>query len=348
MRNLYVSVLKSIFLPVNLVSMNMITLEQTEYNQQQLSLLLAYLKMQGYRFTTTSPASHEKVNNRPENAMANNLAGIFGWNRSFRADAVEVSLFDLMQSAKILTKTENGWKSLLRVSSINSRINFSLKEQLFLHSAYPTTGNEAVFFGPDTYRFANEIQHFLSTNNQYVYRAVDIGTGSGVGAVLLAQALPESEIIAADINHAALNLARINVDIADIHNIKIVHSDLLNNIKGNFDLIIANPPYLVDEAKRTYRHGGGQLGTQLSLDIVDAAIQRLNPSGALLLYTGVAIVDGHDAFLVEVETKLKRAGFTFHYSEIDPDIFGEELLSETYNKADRIAAVVLTARKQTG
>ena len=340
MRNLYVSVLKSIFLPVILTNMYRMNLEQTEYKQQQLSLLLAYLKMQGYRFTTISPASHEKVNKRPENAMASDLKGIFGWNRSFNADVVEASLFDLMQSAKIVTQVENSWKSLLRVAS--------LKEQLFLHSAYPTTGNEAVFFGPDTYRFANAIQHFLITNNQSIYRAVDIGTGSGAGAVLLAQALPEAEIIAADISNDALDLARINVESSDIHNIKLVHSDLLNDIKGNFDLIITNPPYLVDAAKRTYRHGGGQLGTELSLRIVDAAIQRLNSGGALLLYTGVAIVHGHDAFLAEVETKLKRAGFTFHYSEIDPDIFGEELLSETHNKADRIAAVVLTSRKQTG
>ena len=340
MRNLYVSVLKSIFLPVILTNMYRMNLEQTEYKQQQLSLLLAYLKMHGYRFTTISPASHEKVNKRPENAMASNLKGIFGWNRSFNADVVEASLFDLMQSAKIVTQVENSWKSLLRVAS--------LKEQLFLHSAYPTTGNEAVFFGPDTYRFANAIQHFLITNNQSIYRAVDIGTGSGAGAVLLAQALPEAEIIAADISNDALDLARINVESSDIHNIKLVHSDLLNDIKGNFDLIIANPPYLVDVAKRTYRHGGGELGTELSLDIVDAAIQRLNPAGSLLLYTGVAIVDGHDAFLTEVEAKLKFADFTFHYNEIDPDIFGEELLSETYNKADRIAAVVLTSRKQTG
>ena len=337
MLNLYVSVLINNCLPVNVIYMIM-TLEQTKYNLLQLGLLLAYLKKQNYRFITTSPASHAIVNKRPENAMAKNLADIFGWNRSFKADAVEVSLFDLMQSANIVTKAEKGWKSLLRVSSI--------KDLLYLHSAYPTTSNEAVFFGPDTYRFANAIHHFLITNNQPINRAVDIGTGSGVGAVLLAQALPEAEIIAADINNAALNLARINVDTADIHNIKIVHSDLLNDVKGNFDLIIANPPYLVDEAKRTYRHGGGQLGTALSLDIVDAAMQRLNAGGSLLLYTGVAIVHGHDAFLAEVEARFKRANFIFHYSEIDPDIFGEELLSAAYNKVDRIAAVVLTARKQ--
>lgn len=343
MLNLYVSVLINNCLPVNVIYM-IKSLEQTKYNLQQLGLLMAYLKKQNYRFITTSPASHAIVNKRPENAMAKNLADIFGWNRSFNADMVEATLFDLMQSANIVTKAEKSWKSLLRVSSINT----SVKDHLFLHSAYPTISNEAVFFGPDTYRFANAIHHFLITNNQPINRAVDIGTGSGVGAVLLSQALPEAEIIAADINNAALNLARINVVAADIHNIKLVHSDLLNDVNGNFDLIIANPPYLVDAAKRTYRHGGGQLGTALSLDIVDAAMQRLNAGGSLLLYTGVAIVHGHDAFLAEVEAKLKRAGFTFHYSEIDPDIFGEELLSETYNKADRIAAVVLTARKKTG
>ena len=321
--------------------MNVMTLEHVKYNEQRLGLLLQYLKTLDYRFITISPSSHEKVNKRPENSVANNLAGIFGWNRVFNADAIEGSLFYLMQSANILTKVEKGWKSRLRVSSIY----FSNHDQLFLHSAYPTIGNAAVFFGPDTYRFANAIHHFLSTNNQAIVRAVDIGTGSGVGALLLAQALPEAEIIAADINEDALNLARINLAAADIHNINIVHSDLLKNINGNFDLIIANPPYLVDAAKRTYRHGGGELGNELSLDIVDTATQRLNAGGTLLLYTGVAIVAGHDAFLAVAEEKLKRAGFTFNYSEIDPDIFGEELLSAPYNKADRIAAVVLTARK---
>ena len=136
MLNLYVSVLINNCLPVNVIYM-IKSLEQTKYNFQQLALLLAYLKKQNYRFITTSPASHEIVNKRLENAMAKNLADIFGWNRSFKADTVEATLFDLMQSANIVTKAEKGWKSLLRVSSINNL--------LFLHSAYPTTGNEAVF-----------------------------------------------------------------------------------------------------------------------------------------------------------------------------------------------------------
>lgn len=313
-------------------------------NQHQLTLLLAYLQMHDYRFTTISPASHEKVNNRLANGIANDLIDIFGWNRRFKRETVDAELFELMQSANIAVKVDDGWKSLLRVSSIDGL--------LFLHSAYPTQDNNAVFFGPDSYRFANVIHQYIATRQLPIHRAVDIGTGSGVGAVLLAKALseqvsdPNPEIVAVDINNDALNLARVNMNFADTHQIVLLQSNLLDNVADNFDLIIANPPYLMDESERAYRHGGGQLGADLSLAIVDAAIERLNPNGTLLLYTGVAIVNGHDAFLADVDVKLKFAGFTYEYTEIDPDIFGEELLSQSYCMADRIAAVVLTAQKQ--
>lgn len=314
---------------------------QTTSIQHQLMLLLTYLQMHDYRFTTISPASHEKVNNRLENSLANDLIDIFGWNRPFKRESVDVKLFELMQAANIAIKVGECWKSKLRVSSIDGL--------LFLHSAYPTLENDAVFFGPDSYRFANVIHQYFATNQQPIHRAVDIGTGSGLGAVLLALALlesePKPEIVAVDINNDALNLARVNMSAAVMHHIELVNSNLLHNVSGNFDLIIANPPYLLDESERAYRHGGGQLGADLSLAIVDAAIERLNPSGTLLLYTGVAIVNGHDAFLVEANDKLCYAGFIYQYAEIDPDIFGEELSTQTYCMADRIAAVVLTARK---
>ena len=328
--------------------MNQINKALAINKQKQLTLLLAYLQQHRYRFTTISPSSHEKVNNRPKNAMANDLIDIFGWNRVFKREVIDATLFDLMQAANIVIKVGDYWKSQLRVSNIN--------DQLFLHSAFPTLGNDAVFFGPDTYRFANVIRQYIVNNLQPIHRAVDIGTGSGVGAVCLALALseimiesktePKTEIVALDINNDALSLARVNIDASGINNIALIHSNILQNVEGNFDLIIANPPYLLDKTERAYRHGGGQLGAGLSLAIVDAAIERLNANGTLLLYTGVVIVNGHDAFFAEVTAKLNIAGLTYEYSEIDPDIFGEELNSEAYRMADRIAAVVLTARKQ--
>ena len=311
--------------------------EKSARINRQLTLLLHYLHMHEYEFTTISPASHLHVNNRPSNSIGKSLTDIFGWNRVFTLELLDSDLRNLMQSAEILQEVDNGWKSLYRVSHFN--------KLLFYHSDFPTVENDAVFFGPDTYRFARSLQHFLMQHAQAVYNAVDIGTGSGVGAALIAIALPEANVIALDINNAALDLARINFAAADLTHINLMQSNLLNNIVGNFDLIVANPPYLQDESQRAYRHGGGDMGAGLSLDIVDLALTRLNPNGVLLLYTGVAIIDGHDAFLSAITQKLEFAQVNYTYSEIDPDIFGEELAKDAYANVDRIAAVVLIVNK---
>jgi methylase of polypeptide subunit release factors len=99
-----------------------------------------------------------------------------------------------------------------------------------------------------------------------------------------------------DINDAALRLARVNAALAGVGNAVPRHSDLLSAAEGAFDLVVANPPYLLDPARRAYRHGGGRLGEGLSLAMLDAAVGRLAPGGTLLLYTGVAVVNGHDPF----------------------------------------------------
>ena len=317
--------------------MQLINEDKANRINRQLTLLLHYLHMHEYQFTTISPASHQLVNDRPSNSMGKTLTDIFGWNRVFKLENVKPDLVDLMHSAEILQEVDDGWKSLYRVSS--------LEDHLFFHSAFPTIDTEAVFFGPDTYRFAQALKQYLTHHQQPIQTAVDIGTGCGAGAVLMALALPQADIIALDINHDALNLARVNFAVADMSHITLMHSNLLHNVEGNFDLIVANPPYLLDEWQRAYRHGGGQMGSGLSLDIVEASIERLHPNGDLLLYTGVAIINGHDAFLEAVTQKLEFAPVNYSYTEIDPDIFGEELAKNAYANVDRIAAVVLIVRK---
>ncbi len=73
-------------------------------------------------------------------------------------------------------------------------------------------------------------------------------------------------------------------------------SDLLNDVDGRFYFIIATPPHLVDPLLRQHRDGGGTLGSELSVAIVDVACQRLASGGTLLLYTGSAIINGQDLF----------------------------------------------------
>ncbi|ABE49693.1 methyltransferase [Methylobacillus flagellatus] len=299
--------------------------------------LLECLRQQSYAFTTISPASHALVNSRPGNQTARDIRGVFGWSRPFAPDVVGEALFALMGRAGALEQDGHLWRSRFRVSS--------LAGQLFLHSAFPTTQGDAIFFGPDTYRFARAIERHLTRARVRVYRAVDIGSGSGAGAIMLAQRLPQAEVYGVDINDQALALAAINGIAAGLFNLHWLHSDLLQALDGEFDLIISNPPFLVDAAGRAYRHGGGPLGAELSLNIVDTALARLAPGGSLLLYTGVAVMDGQDLFLREVQARLQDRGWHYEYEEMDPDIFGEELGNPVYAHADRIAAVVLTVQR---
>jgi methylase of polypeptide subunit release factors len=315
-------------------------LREGQAHYAALKELGAALRRSGYRFTTVSPATHARVNSRAGNEWAEDLAGIFGWSRPFHPLAVSDELYALMQVAGILVPHQDGqggFRSRLRASSLNG--------ELFFHSAYPTAQSDTVFFGPDTYRFANAIEHFISSHDIEVRRAIDIGCGAGPGAILAAKHFPEVEVFATDINPHALKLTAVNAELAGVSNVQACFSNLLKDVPGNFDLILSNPPYLIDPAKRAYRHGGGPLGAGLSLDILEASLDRLNPGGTLLLYTGAAIVGGIDPLREAVEEILRGKAVQWTYDEMDPDIFGEELECEAYAQADRIAAVVLTLTK---
>jgi methylase of polypeptide subunit release factors len=150
----------------------------------------------------------------------------------------------------------------------------------------------------------------------------------------------EPAVTLTDINQGALRFCRVNAALNGIDEVRIVESDLFAKVDGHFDFILANPPYLVDPLARLYRHGGGELGFELSLRIVNDGISRLAPGGRLLLYTGSAVVDGRDLFHEALSNSLARRGFS--YEEIDPDVFGEELDHSPYDRADRIAVVSVT------
>lgn len=290
-----------------------------------------------YRFVTPTPATIALVNARPGNQRARSLVDVFGWNREFSQVMVPEAIFNAMREAGVLAETGSGLRSKVRVSSIGDR--------LYFHSSFPTLAPDSVFFGPDTYRFARQLRASVPLLPGRISRCVDVGCGSGAGAIELARMCPSASVHAVDINPAALALTRVNALLADAPGVLAEYSDMLDNVGGTFDLIVANPPYLVDEGERRYRHGGGDLGGAVSLALVNAAIARLAPGGTLMLYTASAIVDGVDLLGDEMAARLGRAGMTWTYDEIDPDIFGEELHHRAYAAADRIAAVWLVATK---
>ncbi|MEP6943087.1 MAG: class I SAM-dependent methyltransferase [Betaproteobacteria bacterium] len=294
----------------------------------------------GYRFVTVTPATHARVNARAGVVEARGIEDVFGWSRPFRRELLPANVLAWLDADGMIEERSGLCRTRVRYSTLGG--------DLFVHSAFPTTAADAVFFGPDTYRFASLISATLGSHSATSRRCVvDVGCGSGAGGIVAARAggMP-GRLILADINPTALRHARVNAALAGI-GAEFVQCDLFSGIDAPIDLIVANPPYLVDPQARVYRDGGGARGSALSLRIVHEGLERLAPGGMLVLYTGSCIVRGEDLLHSSVVDATRDAGATLAYSEIDPDVFGEELALTGYDDVDRIAviAAVITTRR---
>jgi ribosomal protein L3 glutamine methyltransferase len=134
---------------------------------------------------------------------------------------------------------------------------------------------------------------------------LDLCTGSGCLAILMAHAFPGASVDAIDISADALVVACRNI--ADYHlddRVHAIESDLFAAVKGKrYDLILSNPPYVTSEAMAAlpaeYRHepalalAAGADGLDVVRRILAEAREHLNPGGLL------AIEVGHNQHLVE-------------------------------------------------
>lgn len=83
---------------------------------------------------------------------------------------------------------------------------------------------------------------------------LDIGTGSGCLAITLALEFKHSQVIAWDISSEALTVAQDNAEQCNCHNVTFVQHDMfaaLPQITTYFNLIVANPPYILPREKKT-------------------------------------------------------------------------------------------------
>jgi methylase of polypeptide subunit release factors len=291
--------------------------------------LLGLLDRRGYRFVTPTPATHARVLRRPDRRVAVDLSGMLGWSLPFERGSIDEEVERLLAAACAIEQVGAKLRSTLRVSSLHGR--------LFLHSAYPTIDRNAVFFGPDSYRFADLVAAELRHCPEAPARIVDIGTGAGVGAIVAAIACPDADVTGTDVNPDALRLARINAQAAGVAP-TLVEGDGIGSCT-EIDVAIANPPYIIDDGDRAYRDGGDMHGGRVSLEMASAAMERLRAGGRLILYTGSAIVGGRDPLKDALADAAQARGCAMAYREIDPDVFGEELEKEAYRAVDRIAVV---------
>lgn len=135
--------------------------------------------------------------------------------------------------------------------------------------------------------------------------ALDLCTGSGCLAILMAHAFPNASIDAIDISADALAVARRNIDDYDLADRVVpIESDLFAAVPDRrYDLIVCNPPYVtaaaMDALPAEYRHepsgalAAGSDGLDVVRRLLADARKHLNPGGLL------AIEVGHNRALVE-------------------------------------------------
>lgn len=135
---------------------------------------------------------------------------------------------------------------------------------------------------------------WLSDNTHSV---LDLCTGNGSLAVIAAMAYPEIAVDATDISDEALAVARINVDQHKLgKRITLFKGDLFENVRGPYDLIVCNPPYVNSDSMAQlpaeYQHepalalAGGDDGMGLIRRILDDAPRYMTRDAVLVLEIG--------------------------------------------------------------
>jgi release factor glutamine methyltransferase len=129
-------------------------------------------------------------------------------------------------------------------------------------------------------------------------RMVDVGTGSGVIALTLASQFPKAEIVGTDISEDALMLARENAERLGLAGrVQFLRSNLLESVQPDFDVIVANLPYVSTEDRhnlsREVLHDpevavfAGPRGDELLQEFIARAPSRLRSGGILAMEIGM-------------------------------------------------------------
>jgi release factor glutamine methyltransferase len=148
-----------------------------------------------------------------------------------------------------------------------------------------------------------------------VFSVLDLCTGSGALAISLKKECPSLSVTASDISAEALETAALNNRrlLAGESAVNLVHSDIFENLRGRYNIIVSNPPYipsgeltnLAPEVQREPRLAldGGEDGLALVRQIIAQAPDHLLPDGALLL-------EADPGQMPRIKTLMEDNGFT--------------------------------------
>lgn len=127
-------------------------------------------------------------------------------------------------------------------------------------------------------------------------RVLEIGSGSGALAISIGASSPKAQITSVDISKEALDLAKSNARDHGVTNVDFIWSDVYENVRKKYDIIISNPPYIdknhMEDLQEEVRYEprlalyGGEDGLDFYRRIIGGGKSYLKSPGYLLLELG--------------------------------------------------------------
>lgn len=167
-------------------------------------------------------------------------------------------------------------------------------------------------------------------------RVLDLCTGSGCMAWTLALELPQSEVVAVDLSEDALEVASgqdfaEEMQLTGAHAPTFIKADVLasdlHSVEGKFDIILSNPPYVMDSEKALMRKNVLDHEPHMALfvpdsdpllfyrAVADRAVELLSPDG-------IGIVEINEALGKETADLFRARGFV--EAEVIKDLYGKD------------------------
>ena len=195
-----------------------------------------------------------------------------------------------LQRSEITLLNEN---VQLRIQS-HEPVAYLLKRTLFAGLDFHCDDRALIPRSPIAELILGDFQSLLNSPPQKV---LDLCTGSGCIGIAIANQFVNCRVDLADIDSSALALAASNIALHGFEErVKIIQSDLFENVNDAYDLIVCNPPYvshreykdLPAEYKREPVTGliSEQEGLKMPITVMRQAVDYLKPDGLLILEVG--------------------------------------------------------------
>ncbi len=147
----------------------------------------------------------------------------------------------------------------------------------------------------DTEITVEEVITYCKNQGKENIRVLDLCTGSGAIGISIKKYVPNCELVAVDISKNALEVAKKNAKQNEVDIIWVL-SNLFEEVKGKFDVIVSNPPYIKKEVIKTLDKqvqcepilalDGGENGLDFYKKIIEQAPDYLKENGKIFLEIG--------------------------------------------------------------